>query len=546
MNIWLPESDVSSIRLTGAVYTPPNVAEALVKRVLARTSGDSLNILEPSVGDGSFLSPLIRIAGRTSQISAIDIDQHVIERLEEQYASSSDRLNLISQDFLTYAAQHLERNANHFDIIIGNPPFIRRHNYSNLTKSYLPIFSNIFSVDIKNLKNAWASFTVASSKMLNKNGILAFVLPYEILTVKYGHEILKMLSNSFARIEITVSDKKAFVDIDQDAVILLAEKCSDAPHGVYITKSADFDWANPTKEHKLNLSRLGLDGLELNSFLIPEETKTMISGIKERLKDLGHFASTAPGIVTAANEFFIRTFEDAKKLGISQYAKPILRKSSFISSRPVFSSQDFRQLKKKYPAAFLHFQGELSTLSKSAQDYIHTGEAQLLNERYKCRNRKHWHEVPIVKPKSGFFFKRCHSYPRILVNEAGVHTTDTAYGIEMHENYTIQGLCYSFYNSLTLLFCEINGRFYGGGVLELSPLEFRSVPIVYHEPSEAEFTNFLEVHHKSEGDIHEILDFGDELLGKKLNLSDKDIKSIRDAWKSVRAHRLRHGRNESN
>ena len=40
----------------------------------------------------------------------------------------------------------------------------------------------------------------------------------------------------------------------------------------------------------------------------------------------------------------------------------------------------------------------------------------------------------------------------------------------------MRGICYSFYNSLTLLYAEIAGRFYGGGVLELSPKEFRSLP----------------------------------------------------------------------
>ncbi|MFP3471721.1 hypothetical protein R0J90_16885, partial [Micrococcus sp. SIMBA_144] len=89
---------------------------------------------------------------------------------------------------------------------------------------------------------------------------------------------------------------------------------------------------------------------------------------------------------------------------------------------------------------------------------------------------------------------RSHEFPRLIINEAGVYVTDNAYGITPKSGFTVRGICYSFYNSLTFLFAEMGGRFYGGGVLELSPVEFRDLPLAYHEPSEEEFAAFLEVH----------------------------------------------------
>lgn len=110
----------------------------------------------------------------------------------------------------------------------------------------------------------------------------------------------------------------------------------------------------------------------------------------------------------------------------------------------------------------------------------------------------------------------------------------------MRSPFTERGLCYSFYNSLTLLFAETNGRFYGGGVLELSPKEFRGLPLVYHEPTDEEFAEFVEAHESADGDIISVLDFGDRWLKDKLQLDDASIATIRTAWSSVRSHRKRH------
>lgn len=84
--------------------------------------------------------------------------------------------------------------------------------------------------------------------------------------------------------------------------------------------------------------------------------------------------------------------------------------------------------------------------------------------------------------------------------------------------YTARGFCFSFYNSLTLLFAEMDGRFYGGGVLELSPKEFRGPPLVYHEASDEEYDQFLDAHRQANGDEEAILDFGDNWLKVKLGI----------------------------
>ena len=69
--------------------------------------------------------------------------------------------------------------------------------------------------------------------------------------------------------------------------------------------------------------------------------------------------------------------------------------------------------------------------------------------------------------------KRSHLYHRLILNCAGAYTTDTIYRGRMLPAATQRpaDLVASFHNSLTLLTAEIEGRSFGGGVLELVPSE---------------------------------------------------------------------------
>jgi hypothetical protein len=94
-----------------------------------------------------------------------------------------------------------------------------------------------------------------------------------------------------------------------------------------------------------------------------------------------------------------------------------------------------------------------------------------LHRRYKCRIRSPWYSVPSVYVAPVAMLKRAHHVPRLILNTANAYTTDTAYRIVPHPSVKAADLVYSFLNSLTALSAELEGRHYGGGVLELVPSE---------------------------------------------------------------------------
>jgi len=114
--------------------------------------------------------------------------------------------------------------------------------------------------------------------------------------------------------------------------------------------------------------------------------------------------------------------------------------------------------------------------------YLLSGEDAGLDKRYKTRIRSPWYRIPHIRPGRLMLSKRSHYFPRLILNEANVVTTDTIYrgwmrpGFEGRE----EDLAAVFHNSLTLLSAEVEGRSFGGGVLELVPSEIARlvVPLV--------------------------------------------------------------------
>ena len=126
------------------------------------------------------------------------------------------------------------------------------------------------------------------------------------------------------------------------------------------------------------------------------------------------------------------------------------------------------------PTNFLWFKADLNNPHKSVQEYIELGEEQSLHTRYKCRIRKPWYKVPSVYTAEIGMLKRSHDTPRLIHNRLDALTTDTAYRISS-KTFGAEKLIYCFLNSLTALSAELEGRHYGGGVLELVPSEIEKL-----------------------------------------------------------------------
>ena len=129
---------------------------------------------------------------------------------------------------------------------------------------------------------------------------------------------------------------------------------------------------------------------------------------------------------------------------------------------------------------------------------------------------------------------------RLCVNDASILATDAAYQVRMMEGYSMRDLCFPFYNSITLLFAEVDGRSYFSGVLELTPTEFRGLPLHLMRPTDEEFAAFGTLFSSASQDVTRVCEAGDQGVCEELGIQDLEMRQIRKALRVLRRHRRRH------
>lgn len=107
----------------------------------------------------------------------------------------------------------------------------------------------------------------------------------------------------------------------------------------------------------------------------------------------------------------------------------------------------------------------------------------------------------------------------------------------------------AYYNSLALTYTEIEGRSYGGGVLEILPGEVSKIvlpdifdPQVINDREINELVNTIDQYIRRNMDIKGLLDITDKaILMGIMNMTAQEVKIIRSAWLSLRRRRLERG-----
>ena len=223
-----------------------------------------------------------------------------------------------------------------------------------------------------------------------------------------------------------------------------------------------------------------------NAVLADDEIM-LLQNTAESYSAIKKMGISAPGIVTGGNKYFIITEQQMEEYECEGQVLKILQKSSYISENTIMINEKAvnKLREEKKPMYLLDLAGTSKTdLSQKLKSYLkwagdqETG-GRKLKDRYKCANRTPWYGVPIVNKGDVIFFKRYHIIPRVYSNRVTIHTTDAGYHIRLDEKWDKDSLVFCFYNSLTLAQCEFEGRYYGGGVSELVPSEFKNLTVPY-------------------------------------------------------------------
>jgi len=530
----------SEQKLRGGFYTDPAIASFLTRWV---KFSEPKSILEPSCGDGAFLEAIeeARISS-LQRITACELNEQ-----EAGKAATRTRLpvRIHNADFLRWYLFYGQKEEG-FDAVIGNPPFIR---YQYLPTEQQLIAEKIFgqlNLPFTKHTNAWVPFVLASIRLLKPGGRLAMVIPSEIFHIPHAQSLRRYLTEQCSKILILDPEEIWFNDTLQGTVLLIAEKkraVSENGMGVAIIPVKSREVLNNDPEDYFRSAAytngVTIQGKWMPVFLSLRE-RALLSQLKARddIRTFADIASVDVGIVTGANKFFLVSDATVEKFALQRWAYPMFGRSDHVKGL-VYSAIDHAVNKETgLPANFLWFAEEqIDHLPQNVRNYLQIGLNERLHTRFKCRTRKTWYKVPSVYSAPVAMLKRAHHYPRLVLNSADAYTTDTAYRIQPL-GIQPEALVLSFVNSLTCLTAEMEGRHYGGGVLELVPSEIERLLVPVIQTTSAEL-KAADSRFRSAKNDSEFLRMQDALVLGKLGISQADQESLHGAWLKLRDRRHR-------
>ena len=530
----------SAQKLRGGFYTEPVISSFLARWIKV---AKPKSLLEPSCGDGAFLEA-IEDARITSlkRITACELNE---EEAEKAAGRTSLPVVVKNTDFLRWYL-FFAQNEDGFDAVVGNPPFIR---YQYLPAEQQALAEKIFGqlkLPFTKHTNAWVPFVLASIRLLRPGGRLAMVIPSEIFHIPHAQSLRRYLAEQCSKILVLDPEEIWFDDTLQGTVLLMAEKKRDVTEksrGVAIiaVKSREALAGDPEDyfQNAKYTNGVTIEGKWMPVFLSLRE-RALLAELKARddVRKFADIASVDVGIVTGANKFFLVPDATVKEFALQRWAHPMFGRSDHVKGL-VYSDTDHESNKETgLPANFLWFEDEqIENLPKNVRSYLEIGLSQSLHTRFKCRTRKTWYKVPSVYAAPIAMLKRAHHYPRLVLNSADAYTTDTAYRIRPL-GIKPEALVLGFVNSLTCLTAELEGRHYGGGVLELVPSEIERLLVPVIKATAADL-KAADKRFRNATNDSEFLRLQDSSVLGQLGVSQADQETLHGAWIKLRDRRHR-------
>lgn len=523
--------DASAEKLRGAYYTPPAIASFILHWGI--NGGQDADILEPSCGDGVFLECMRDENMLFNTVTAIEYEAAEANKARTLGLHDSE---VINQDFHRFCLDTDKR----FDLVVGNPPFIRYQYYDPAQQKLADEIFNNAKLKRTKLTNAWVTFVVGCTQLLRDNGKMGFVIPSELLMVKYAQQLRKYLAKTFNKINIISFENLVFEEIQQEVVLLLCEKNGTNEHKIEHIEVKDTQGLLMLDPHQLRFPSkdINFHTDKWTYYFLDKVELDLLDKVK-KATTISSFANVEVGITTGSNDFFTVPQSVVSMYQLQDYARPMVGRSVQVNSL-CFTKRDWKaNVASEAKAHLLVFTPDSKENgNEGVKAYLKNGEAADIDKGYKTSIRDQWWVIPSIKLSDALFLRRNNLYPKFVLNEAGAYTTDTMHRVFIKDGVNKKAFVASYYNSLSFAFAEILGRNFGGGCLELMPSEVGGIYLPYREENEKIFDT-LDRMLRRKVSADEILDYTDEIiLHKGMGLSEKEVKLARSIWHKIINRRL--------
>ena len=289
-----------------------------------------------------------------------------------------------------------------FDVIVGNPPYMKSEDMKNITPLELPLYKSNYTSAYKQF-DKYFLFVEQGMELLTNDGILGYIIPSKFTKVGAGKKLREELSaKGYLHSIVSFGANQVFADKTTYTCLLILNKKPQKTFQyaeVRSLKSWKVREPNAVKYATKNTNQLDN---EVWVLVPPDLTNayTKISAQSIKLVDLVGEDNIFNGIQTSANEIyiFIPTKEDAKhyyfkKKNVDYKIEKTITKPYFQTSSGEDNLNTYRTFKpnarviypyentkkgveviplttiqKKYPLAFDYFQKHKAILNNPKRD----------------------------------------------------------------------------------------------------------------------------------------------------------------------------------
>ncbi|MCL2171323.1 MAG: N-6 DNA methylase [Defluviitaleaceae bacterium] len=286
--VYMSLKNIGERKAMGAYYTCAKIVNHLIEIL-----GNSQNIAEktffdPCCGSGNFLLRAALFANSPDNVYGQDNDSLAVMLTRANFALAYPHLDLeFLYEHFTIGDSLLDTPARKYDIVIGNPPW----GYQFSEEDVLLLYSRYKTAKLNGIES-YDLFIEKALSLLPQDGMLAFVLPEAILTVK-AHETVRGV----------LLDEGVFSFVSYIGNPFSGVHCPSIILGVKKSKvHSDIQVYCDSKNHSISAAqRFSADSINLRSSNEERVCLERISDAKDKAY-LKENATFALGIVTGNNK----------------------------------------------------------------------------------------------------------------------------------------------------------------------------------------------------------------------------------------------------
>ena len=378
-----------------------------------------------------------------------------------------------------------------FDVVIGNPPYVRQESISPHKPSLLALYRDAATAR----SDLYCYFYARGLQLLRDGGMHVFVCSNSWLDVGYGAKLQEhLLKNAHIQAIYESAVERQFSTADINTIISVIRKTTAddaaATRFVHLLESFEVAVAEGGKRREIAKSRAELIAAATNpqskKFIGDKWGGKYLRGLDiyhhildkcaDKLVRLGDIAKVKRGITTGANDFFYLHADKIAEFGIEpEFYQPVMTSPQESRCIAVNTATLPKQL-------FMCHRDEDALVGTGALAYIAWGETQGYHLRRSVASRRRWYDLGETEIAPILMNRMIDTTSRAFLTGNGLYANNVLYEIHLGPNTSATKLCAGLNSVLCQLLINLEGRTnFGGGVLELAAYETQNLSVVKNQ-----------------------------------------------------------------